>query len=245
MRLKPPKGAMLDRGHPFSKGLVGCWLMNEGGGNKIYDLSGNGNTNDFVNSPIWVPGKFGSAVDFEKDSAQYTNFQNTAFQVGVPFTITAWIKIETAGIYQGIISTDSFGFVDAVYWGVEFDVASDNRLRIHYGDGTGGALGDRRTLDQNAGTTISAGVWYFVVGIMTGPITGSLWINGISQSFTTSGTGGLPIGYSVNPGGIGRMNSVNYFDGSIDNVMIYNRALSASEIQQLYLNPFCMFGDTL
>ena len=47
MILKPPKGAMLNRGHPLSRGLKGCWLMNEGGGKIVNDLSGNGNTGIF------------------------------------------------------------------------------------------------------------------------------------------------------------------------------------------------------
>ena len=36
---KPMLGSQLDFSHPLNKGLVGFWLMNEGHGNKIQDLS--------------------------------------------------------------------------------------------------------------------------------------------------------------------------------------------------------------
>ena len=51
--LKPPLGARLIPGHPLANGLVGCWLMNEGSGNKVYDLSGNGNSGTLTNGPEW------------------------------------------------------------------------------------------------------------------------------------------------------------------------------------------------
>ena len=59
---KPPLGWPLD----YDSGLVpeaGFWLMNEDSGNKVFDLSGNGNDGTFVGTaPSWTSGKFGSAV---------------------------------------------------------------------------------------------------------------------------------------------------------------------------------------
>jgi len=37
-RKKPPYGSRIDPTHPLAQGLVGCWLFNEGGGNKVFDL---------------------------------------------------------------------------------------------------------------------------------------------------------------------------------------------------------------
>lgn len=36
---KPPAGSMIDWGHPLAQGLIGCYLMNEGGGNKVFNLA--------------------------------------------------------------------------------------------------------------------------------------------------------------------------------------------------------------
>ena len=68
--IKPPLGAQLNFGHPLAQGLVGCWLMNEGCGPIVYDLSGNGNHGTCENmtgtaTSGWVPGKFGHALAFD------------------------------------------------------------------------------------------------------------------------------------------------------------------------------------
>jgi len=53
-RKKPPYGSRLDPTHPLSQGLVGCWLLNEGGGNKVWNLAQNKHHGSFVNSPEWI-----------------------------------------------------------------------------------------------------------------------------------------------------------------------------------------------
>ena len=63
--LKPVLGSQLQLGHPLARGLAGCWLMNEGSGDKVSDLSGNDNTGTFqagAAKPIWIPGNTGPAV---------------------------------------------------------------------------------------------------------------------------------------------------------------------------------------
>jgi len=62
---KPMLGQQVDRSHPCAKGLVGFWLMNEGTGNRIQDLSGNRITGTLVADTHFVPGKFGSALGFD------------------------------------------------------------------------------------------------------------------------------------------------------------------------------------
>ncbi len=62
--LKPVLGSQLNLGSHLARGLVGCWLFNEGSGNKVFDLSGNGNTGIFASNTAWGSGKFGSTVVF-------------------------------------------------------------------------------------------------------------------------------------------------------------------------------------
>ena len=48
--------------------LIGCWLMNEGSGDRVFDLSGNGNIGTFGSGaarPFWQGGKSGSSVYFD------------------------------------------------------------------------------------------------------------------------------------------------------------------------------------
>ena len=60
---KPLLGTSLDWNHPLSEGLIGCWVMNEGAGNKIYDLSGSG-IHGVITGGIWV----GQGINFNGSS---------------------------------------------------------------------------------------------------------------------------------------------------------------------------------
>ena len=72
MHMKPPIGATLDKSHPLADGLVGAWLMNEGGGLVAHDLSGNGNDGTFGGNVDWdydytdLPGGGGDFVQMNK-----------------------------------------------------------------------------------------------------------------------------------------------------------------------------------
>ena len=56
---KPYRGIQLNRQHPLARGLVGCWLVNEGTGDKVFDYSGNGNNGILTNmdEADWVSGR--------------------------------------------------------------------------------------------------------------------------------------------------------------------------------------------
>lgn len=52
--MKPNVGARINFAHPLARGLVGCWLFNEGGGSRVFDLSGRNNQGYFLGSPTRV-----------------------------------------------------------------------------------------------------------------------------------------------------------------------------------------------
>jgi len=66
--LKPVRGIRLNKSHPLARGLVGYWLLNEGSGNKVFDLSGNGKTGTINGTITWVadylncPGSTGNNI---------------------------------------------------------------------------------------------------------------------------------------------------------------------------------------
>ena len=83
-------------------------------------------------------------------------------------------------------------------------------------------------------TTLSANTWYHITGIYDGADI-KVYVNGVEDgthnvgSITgTANNENLQIG--------GRSDSTDMFDGFIDDVRIYNRALSADEIQKIYNN---------
>jgi hypothetical protein len=84
---------------------------------------------------------------------------------------------------------------------------------------------------------VSNNVWTHIVGIIRGATDMDLYVNEVNIGGTYSGTGGS-IAYGSDSARIGQGNSSLWssfpFNGKIDDVRIYNRALSADEIKRLY-----------
>jgi len=86
--------------------------------------------------------------------------------------------------------------------------------------------------------------WFHVVAIFYNGVpdatNNEIWINGVKQDiYQCFGTTSANVSART-AGFIGRWGNPSlYFNGSIDDVHIYNRALSSSEIEQLYKNPSC------
>ena len=234
MILKPPKGAMLNRGHPYARGLVGLWLMNEGGGNTVADLSGNGNTGSLVAAPLFVGGKFGPALSFNGLNNGNGNRVdigdlNNATEGITALSILLWARTPlTACPYtQYLINKTSGADTFRIWWGtnesVFYDVYNDSAQSGQ------GAYTDAFESDSE---------YHQCVGVYNGTDVRMYYDSKIGSNI------GALTGLTRSDAGIARIGGLsgyNAWNGQIDHVMIYNRALSATEILNLYRNPFCMF----
>ena len=210
---KPPMGWPLD----YSSGLVpnaGFWLFNEGSGNIVQDLSGNGNTGT-ITLATWEAGKFGSALKFVSG----TNHSILVpVETGTSHTILAWIKASADG-----------RIFDSQTGRVIFDI--DGGYLQYYAAG------------WNADTTkiITDNKWHQVVASIVNGTALTIYVDGVpvySNTVVASSIGGTTrIGNHYTP------STSEEFIGLIDHKMIYNRGLSASEISQCHQEPFCMFKD--
>ena len=110
---KPPLGVGLDFTHPLAQGLVGCWLFNEGSGDKVNDLSGNGNVGTLQNMAFpstvvsgWNPGKDGPALAFNAGASNYVYKAGPTFNDSQG-TACALLKLSTLGsVVYPIASSD-------------------------------------------------------------------------------------------------------------------------------------------
>lgn len=226
MIVKPPLGSQIIDHHPLGQdgGLVGCWLMNEGSGDKVFDLSGNGNSGTLQNSTYWTAGKFGTCLSLDDASDDYvlTPIEWTTLKpTGGDCTLSIWFNRATTsnGYYALFGGTTSdknslFYYNNKIYWKVGNTAMSVN-------------------------VTINAGVWYHVVATAKNT-TGEVFVNGISY-----GTGSIATSAQSNDLIIGQVEAdqgIYNFNGKLDIPFAYkNRALTASEIAELYSYPFCMF----
>ena len=222
--VKPPLGTQLDRSHPLGN-PVAAYFMLEGGGSKIYDLSGNGNTGSFVGNTAWVPGKFGSCLSFDGVGDYIASAATPTLKI-VEGTLSVWAKTSVPGLY--LLTVGSGG----------------NRVFITMTGGgaiRGQALIGWSTIFQiNTPTgALHDGKWHHSV-LTWNSSEAVFYVDGrreISESGDERWNNTANVAAQIGADGSGTTN----WNGSIDNVMIFNRALTASEIVQLYREPFCMF----
>jgi len=225
--LKPPRGTQLNKAHPLARGLVGCWVMNEGTGSKVFDLSGNRNTGTIYNA-LWQPGKFGSALYFD-GSGDYVNCGTNASLLPDIFTVTAWIKT-TKTTDNGLVRWANYRPTIFIY---------NSKMRIDLG-------ATNYRLFNNNPVNILDNNWHHVALIVTGngqnDITNSkMYADGQAQDIYYTESATSPATKTLFEIGMRSQWNEGPFDGLIDGIHIWNRALSAAEIAHLYREPFCMF----
>lgn len=228
--------AFLASTSPLRNGLVGYWRLEESSGTR-FDCSKNGNhltSNNSVGQAAGVSGYTGSAASFVSASSQYLDrASNTSLQVGdIDFTIAAWVKLNATTTFQTIASKyQTTG--DQREYQLMFDNAVFATKRFVFlisSDGT--VSGTNTVIASNFGEP-AALAWYHVVAShdsVNNKITISV-NNGTANE--TSVTGGIFAGSSAFWIG-GRNGAAQYMNGSIDEIGIWKRVLTAAERTQLY-----------
>jgi len=216
---------------PRRSNIVGLWHLDEESGTRA-DESGNGNTLQDINTVLYGTGKIGNAADFELDNSEYLSITN-ALQTGLgitgEITICAWVKLETIGITQYMVSKFSATDDKRAYL---FYVAVDNKLGFYLTpNGTTTGAGSALSTD-----TLSAATWYHVAGTLnqtTDKI--QVYIDGLANGSTASYTTDIYdnakkflISAMDDSGGVAQ-----FFDGLIDEVIVWNTCLTAGEVLQV------------
>ncbi len=187
--------------------LVGWWRLDEGSGTIAYDASGNGNDGTFNGAPQWVAGRFGGALEFD-GSDDYVTIGN--LNLPGSFTLAFWMLPPSlpGGWHSVVMKEYDYGF--------EFD---GTNLLGRSGNGTGG-------WGATVSTTISTpAIWYHAALTWNGSDL-EMFIDGTSVS-KNSGThisNTTPLLFAS------WNTSSEFFAGIIDDVRIYNHAMSESEI---------------
>jgi hypothetical protein len=239
---KPPLGEKINFSHPLAKGLVACYLFSEGNGDKVYDLSGNGNTGTFTGIAFpstatsgWNPCKFGKGLSFDGINDYVSVPDNDSLDFATDFTISFWFKTSVATANYVVPISKMYGVSPYPGWYIE--MSNTYNYIAAYSDGNTKISYAKNLFD---------GIWHHcaVTKHVSGTSLRNLYIEGISVA-NDSQTAVTSVNSAVMNIGIYNFGPSYYFNGSIDEVLLYNRALSAQEVLQLYKSPFCMFGKML
>jgi len=210
-------------------GLVGYWSMDDGFGSTTTDFSGRGNHGALTNMTAedWVTGKRGKALDFDgsNDYVLITNTSST--ELTADFTISAWIYPTSLyhTNYPTIISKRNSGNFDNMDWELFYYASPNADIEFWFG-GAGSvtlASGIRPPVNQWSMITVTRSGSSF-----------TFYNNGVFASSGNSGVA-MPEGDNIRIGSLeAALTLEDYFAGKIDEVRLYNRALSADEIRSLY-----------
>jgi hypothetical protein len=206
-------------------GLVAAYGFDEGAGGTVGDASGNGNTGT-LEGPTWTSeGRFGSALMFNGRS-DYVDLGNAEpLQVTGSMTVSAWVKANSWQFSEATIvskrTAEGIGF--------QLDSSSDTAVRtasFKLTSSTGAELA------RYGSTPLVLDQWYYVTGVYDAAAQSlSVYLNGLPDNGILVGSvSGAQANAPVNVT-IGQSAGTFQFNGVIDEVRLYGRALSQAEIQ--------------
>lgn len=240
---KPMLGEQINWANSLSKGLVGLWLFNEDTGSKVFDLSGNGNTGTVTSGLSWGSGKFGSMLESIGGDTPVTVIDNPILRITGPMTVVCWIRIDVLSPpvdWNGIITRWNTGEDDRC-WMIIIPAASSGNYvsdTVNFIVSPDGVLNADYAVSINP-AHITEGKYHQIIARYDG-VTIKIYLDGVEEDSLNYALGLYgdpePVRFFQHE------TSVVTLDGAIDHVMIFNRALSASEIAQLYQEPFYIFG---
>ena len=207
-----------------AQGPVGYWRLDEGSGRNTADSSGNNNGGQLRGNggPTWVAGQVGNALRFDGVDEYVNIAASPVFGITGDITLAALIKREVPLAYDAIVAkTDGGNFFDYDF----YFSGGDNRLRFWSDAGTPTPVFSTREIaDTN---------WHHVAVTRSGS-TISFYIDGLDAGTATQTGGSANNSIPIRIGTDGpTWDPSSLFQGSIDEVRIYNRALSAAEIRSL------------
>jgi len=203
-------------------GLVGAWCPSLGPtGTTLRDISNNHRHGAFtyMDGSNWGISKNGYVLDYD-GSSDYIGVSNFTYAFTDQITISAWMKPSViTGDNRQWIATNNTYFMSYI-----MGSNAEIQFRLNTGSET--------TLDSNS--AMSLDVWQYVTLVYDGSnmfiyVDTDLWGH-IAKTGNIQSITRLTIGAGDN-------GWADWFNGHMGDILIYNRALSSSEIQQLYVDP--------
>ena len=206
---------------------VAAYAFDEGSGSVVADSSGSGNNGTVANTVWSAGGKYGGALSFNGSSSLVTIPNAASLQLTTGMTLEAWVDP----------SVVNASWRDVIYKGDDnyyLEGTSNNGSR----PGAGGTFASSVVFGTSA---LSANSWAFLA-VSYDKTTVRLYVNG-TQVATLAATANIAT--SANPLQIGGDSLYGqYFAGLIDNVRVYNTALTAAQIQTDMNTPISTVPDT-
>jgi len=199
-------------------GLVGLWTFDDGSGTAAADRSGNG-YNGKVNKATWVAGKFGGAVGLNGTDANVEVAHGAKLSV-TNFSVMAWVNVPAkTGNWQTIMTQNTDGPIRN--YGIFINNAAG---QVHYSFTSGKAW-----QSYDAKMNVIDGAWHHIAATYDGAkfrlyVDGKLDAETDNKTKPDTATTVITIGSWVGGG---------FLKGSIDEVALYDNALTAADLAKV------------
>lgn len=212
-------------------GVVGYWHFDEATSTTAYDSSGFANAGALTSGPTWQSAsncRAGACLSFDGTNDFVDMSDKPEFDPERDnWTVSAWIKISVTpdGIGDDIVGYANSGGSGDIW---RLFVKTDGKAEFRY------SSDDQITVRSASSTSqVNNGQWRYVVGVRDGT-TVRIYVDGVQESTGTGDTNEIKNGTATVDMGKNPGSALTFFTGSIDEVRIYNRALTAAEILNLY-----------
>lgn len=215
--------------------LVGHWRLDDNSGATATDSSVIVNDGTLANSPAWVSGKHGTAIEFD-GADDYVEIPHHDSYLADEGTVTFWFRADTVSGEEGLFSKDSSDFDTGGHLTISRD-GDDVAVRMQ-------STSSSYTI--RASNIVAIGQWHFVA-FQWGPDGMRLLVDNVEADTdtyagglgsTSGGTGNyepIAIGASTTYSDDLSLSGIrDYFDGAIDDVRFYSYRLSDLELEGLF-----------
>ncbi|HNY78924.1 MAG: LamG-like jellyroll fold domain-containing protein [Sedimentisphaerales bacterium] len=217
LRLYPGTPEFITPIEPDPANLVLYYALDEGSGRAATDSAGSGNHGTIEGNPAWITGISGSALSFHA-GRDYVTTGKSLLNDLTEFTIACWLKGDLSQANRsGLIGQNDC---------IEYGISAGNNIQIW--SAASGAVNLAWPYDATAD-------WHHIVAVGNGTVVtiyldGRAAVSGGTAITDTYGSSAFP----VNIGGGGIFDATeNWLTGDIDEIYIYQRALSAAEVAGL------------
>jgi hypothetical protein len=199
--------------------LSGYWNLDETSGGSAADSSGNNNLGTLANGPVWTSGRVGNGLSFDGVNDYVSLGDPASLRPSNVITLAAWVNFSNTSSNRQIIAKD-----DSEY------PLNETFLRINAGGAIVCSVGGVRV---TVSPGVAIGQWTHLACTYDGANV-RVYVNG-SQRGSVPRTGPIPdeVGVGWLIGARTPASPAIFMSGKLDEVRIYNRALSANDIVSL------------
>lgn len=205
-----------------STSLIVYWSFDEGTGTDVYDGSGNDNNLTLNTSSMWSStGKVSNSV-LSDSIAKYGGCVLSTYPTS-QITVSCWIKLTQMSTVTNTLFNYTYSSQYIGSWAL---YTSTNNIIF-------GVRNTTKFISSIKSKDLVDGNWHHIVGTYNGSIA-RVYVDTTSGVVSTSGS--IALLQSTKLVRISWPGSTNHLNGNIDEVRIYNKALSSTEIEELYYN---------